>query len=339
MKLLFIGGSGNISAACVRLAVAQGHEVYLLNRGTRPLSDFDITGARSLVADIADEVATRAALGDLRFDVVANFIAFKPADIARDVRLFKGRCAQYIFISSASVYQKPLAQPFVTESTPLKNPHWDYSRDKIACEEACLAAYRDGDFPVTILRPSLTYQTVIPVAMGSWNDFTIVDRMRRRQPVVVHGDGTSLWTITHSEDFAAGFVGLLGNQQALGEAFHITSDEVLTWNQIYDAVGIAAGVGAPEKVHVPSAFIAKLVPWQEGNLLGDKAVSAIMDNTKIKRIVPGFRATISFQTGIARTIRWFEAKPERMVIHPESNAMLDGIIAAYRPLFDSLKPL
>lgn len=339
MKLLFIGGTGNISAACVRLAVAQGHDVYLLNRGKRPLSDHGIHGATSLAADIQDEAATRAVLGDLKFDVVANFIAFKPADIGRDVRLFKERCGQYVFISSASAYQKPLANPFVTESTPLKNPHWGYSRDKISCEEACLAAYRDEDFPVTIVRPSLTYETVIPVALGSWNDFTIVDRMRRGRPVVVHGDGTSLWTITHSDDFAKGFTGLLGNQQALGEAFHITSDEVLTWNQIYDAVGIAAGVGAPEKIHVPSAFIAKLVPWQEGNLLGDKAVSAIMDNSKIKRVVPGYQATISFQSGIRRTLAWFEAKPERQVINPAANALLDGIIAAYKPLFDSLRPL
>jgi len=339
MKILFIGGTGNISAACVRLAVAQGHDVYLLNRGNRPLSDYDIHGVHTLVGDIQDEASTRTAIGKLHFDVVANFIGFVPADVERDVRLFKGRCAQYIFVSSASAYQKPLLQPFVTESTPLKNPHWDYSRNKIACEDACLAAYREGDFPITIVRPSLTYQTVIPVAMGSWNDFTIVDRMRRSQPVVVHGDGTSLWTITHSEDFAQGFNGLLGNQQALGEAFHITSDEVLTWNQIYDAVGIAAGVGAPHKIHIPSAFISKLVPWQEGNLLGDKAISTIMDNTKLKRVVPGYKATISFQTGIRRTIQWFEAKPERKVINAYFNTMLDGIIAAYKPLFDSLKPL
>ena len=339
MKLLFIGGTGNISAACVRLAIAQGHQVTLLNRGNRSLAEYDIIGAETIVADINDEAATLAALGKRTFDVVSNFIAFTPADIERDVRLFNGRCAQYIFISSASAYQKPLVNPFVTESTPLKNPHWDYSRDKIASEYACLAAYRTSDFPITIIRPSLTYETVIPVSIGSWNDFTIVDRMRRGLPVVVQGDGTSLWTITHSEDFAKGFIGLCGNQQALGEAFHITSDEVLTWNQIYDAVGIAAGVGAPEKIHVPSAFISKLVPWQEGNLLGDKSVSAIMDNTKLKRVVPGYQATISFQTGIARTIRWFEAKPERQVINAYFNTMIDGIIAAYKPVFDALKPL
>ncbi len=339
MKILFIGGTGNISAACVRLAVSHGHQVTLLNRGTRPLSDYDILGAESVIADVNDEAATRAALGDRHFDAVANFIAFRPTDIERDIRLFSGRCAQYLFISSASAYQKPLVCPFITESTPLKNPYWQYSRDKIACEDACVAAYRSHDFPVTIVRPSLTYETVIPVAIGSWKDFTIVDRMRRGEPVLVHGDGSGLWTITHSRDFAQGFVGLLGNQQALGEAFHITSDEVLTWNQIYDAVGIAADVGPVEKVHVPSAFIAKMVKGMEGNLLGDKAVSTIFDNSKIKRAVPDFRATTSFQQGIRETIAWFEAKPERQVILDSNNQIIDGVIAAYRPLFDSVQAL
>ena len=339
MNILFIGGTGNISGACVRLAMAQGHSVAILNRGKRPLTDYGIDGAESIVADIHDESAVAAALNGRCFDVVANFIAFKEEDILRDVRLFGKRCEQYIFISSASVYQKPLAQPVVTESTPLCNPHWQYSRDKIACEEACLRAYRESGFPMTIVRPSLTYETVIPVAIGSWTDFTIVERVRRGEPVIVHGDGTSLWTITHSEDFAKGFVGLLGNQQALGEAFHITSDELLTWDQIYDAVGMAAGVGPVDKVHIPSKFIAKLVPWQEGNLLGDKAVSAIMDNTKIKRIVPGFRATIPFAVGIRRTVEWFEADPRRIVIDEKTDAMMNAIIAAYRSVFDTLKPL
>ncbi len=339
MKLLFIGGTGNISAASVRLALQEGHAVTLLNRGNRPLSDYAIYGAESIVTDINDEAATRAALGDRKFDVVANFIAFKPADIERDIRLFQGRCAQYIFISSASAYQKPLVQPIITESTPLKNPYWDYSRNKIACEEACVAAYRQSDFPVTIVRPSLTYETVIPTAIGGWNDYTIIERMRQRRPVVVHGDGSSLWTITHAEDFAKGFVGLLGNQQALGEAFHITSDELLTWNQIYDAVGIAAGTGPVEKVHIPSAFIARTVPGMEGSLLGDKAVSTIFDNTKVKRVVPGFQATTSFQAGMRRTLAWFEEKPERMQTNESCHALLDGIIAAYKPAFDDAKPI
>lgn len=339
MKILFIGGTGNISAACVRLALRQGHEVTVLNRGKRPLEAHGIEGAESLVADIYNEAAMSQALEGRFFDAVANFIGFKPEQIERDVRLFQGRCAQYLFISSASAYQKPLSSPFVTEGTPLKNPYWDYSRHKIACEDACWKAYRETNFPITIVRPSLTYETVIPVAIGSWDDFTIVERMRAGKPVLVHGDGLGLWTITHSEDFAKGFNGLFGNQQALGEAFHITSDEVLTWNQIYDAVGIAAGVAEVHKVHVPSAFIAKKVDWMEGNLLGDKAVSALFDNSKIKRVVPGFQATISFQQGIRRTIEWFEAKPERQVIHDYQNRLIDSVIADYRTAFDKVKPL
>jgi len=339
MKILFIGGTGNISAACVRLTIARGHDVTVLNRGGRALGDFGIEGAASLVADIRNEAETARALAGRHFDAVANFIAFDAPDVERDVRLFHGRCAQYLYISTASAYQKPLAQPVITESTPLKNPYWEYSRKKIAAEDACLRAYRETDFPITIVRPSLTYETVIPVAIGSWDDFTIVDRIRRGLPVLVHGDGTSLWTITHSRDFAMGFTGLLGNQQALGEAFHITSDEILTWNQIYDAVGIAAGFGPVEKVHVPSAFIAKMIPSKEGSLLGDKAVSTIFDNSKIKRIVPGFKAGIPFQQGIRETIAWFEAKPERMVIKDENNRMIDQVITAYRSVFDSLKPI
>lgn len=339
MKILYIGGTGNISAASVRLAVTQGHEVTLLNRGKRPLTDYEIEGAESLVADINDESAVEKALADRRFDVVANFIAFTPTDIERDVRLFNGKCGQYIFVSSASAYQKPLVQPVITESTPLKNPYWEYSRDKIASENACLEAYRELDFPVTIVRPSLTYETVIPVAIGSWDDFTIVERMRAGKPVLVHGDGSSLWTITHSRDFALGFNGLFGNQQVLGEAFHITSDELLTWNQIYDAVGIAAGVGPVGKVHVPSPFIAKMVDWMEGNLLGDKAVSTIFDNSKIKRVVPEFKTSIPFQKGITETIAWFDEKAERRVINDYNNQIIDSVITAYDKAFSALKPL
>ncbi|MDQ8194276.1 SDR family oxidoreductase [Coraliomargarita sp. SDUM461004] len=338
MNVLLIGGTGNISAASVRLALQRGHQVTLLNRGQRPLADYEIHGAESLIADIHDEAATLAALGERTFDVVANFIAFHPADIERDIRLFQGRCAQYIFISSASAYQKPLAQAVVTESTPLKNPYWDYSRAKIACEEACIRAYRQNDFPVTIVRPSLTYDTVIPTAIGGWNDYTIIQRMRQRRPVVVHGDGSSLWTMTHATDFAKGFVGLLCNQQAIGEAFHITSDELLTWNQIYDAVGIAAGTGPVEKVHIPSSFIAKVVPTKKGSLLGDKAVSTIFDNSKIKRIVPDYQATTPFQRGIQRTLAWFEAKPKRMQTNQACHQLLDSIINAYKPAYDAARP-
>ncbi|MAX26341.1 MAG: NAD-dependent dehydratase [Phycisphaeraceae bacterium] len=338
MKILLIGGTGNISTACVRLAVSRGHDVTLLTRGNRK-RDPSIDGKVSVIqADINDVAQVAEILADLTFDVIANFIILKPSQMQRDLDLFKGKCGQYIFISSASVYQKPLSSPIVTEGTPLANPYWDYSREKIACEELCIKAYRESGFPITIIRPSLTYDTVIPVAIGSWDDFTIVDRIRKDKPVIVHGDGTSLWTVTHSDDFAKGFVGLCGNQQAMGEAFHITSDELLTWDQIYDAVGAAAGTPVI-KVHIPSEFISKIVPWQEGNLLGDKSASAIFDNSKLKRAVPDFKATIPFKVGITRTIKWFEADPSRMKIVDYANQMMDHILDRYNSVFDTLKPM
>ena len=330
MRILFIGGTGNISAACVRLAISQDHDVSILNRGQRPLADYGIpAAARSITGDISDEASVREALGGQTFDAVANFIAFNAADVERDIRLFSGRCAQYFFISSASAYEKPLRHPFVTESHPLKNPFWDYSRDKIAGEDACTRAYREQDFPAIIVRPSLTYDTVWPIAIGGWNDFTLVDRIRRGGEIVVHGDGTSLWTVTHSEDFAKGLNGLFGNTNAVGHAFHITSDEVLTWNQIYTTVAEAAGA-EPKLVRIPSDFLANLNPWERGNLLGDKAHSAIFDNSKIKRFVPGFEATIPFHVGARRTLAWFEADPERQKIIPGTNATMDGYLAAWR---------
>jgi nucleoside-diphosphate-sugar epimerase len=326
LKVLFIGGTGNISAACSRLAVERGIDLYLLNRGKRPV---EIPGARSLVADISNPDQVADALGDLAFDAVANFIAFTPDDIERDIALFAERTRQYIFISSASAYQKPAADAVITESTPLKNPFWQYSRNKIACEERLNNAWRDDDFPITIVRPSLTYDTVLPLAIGSWNDYTMIDRMKKGLPVVVHGEGTSLWTVTHSEDFARGLVGLLGNMQALGHAFHITSDEALTWDRIWQYTAAAAGCTA-NIVHVPSEFICSLDASQTGNLLGDKAVSAVFDNSKIKRFVPGFQAVIPYRDGIRRTVEWFEADPERMTIVPAHNELHDRILAAWK---------
>jgi len=329
MKALFIGGTGNISAAVSRLAVERGVELSLLNRGNRKV---DIAGAESIVGDIKKPDQVAKALDGRTFDVVVNWIAFTAEDIERDIALFADRCGQYIFISSASAYQKPPSHPVITEATPLANPYWQYSRDKIACEERLMREYRDSGFSMTIVRPSLTYDTVIPVAIGSWNDYTIVDRMKRGGKVVVHGDGTSLWTITHSEDFAKGFVGLMGHQQAIGQGFHITSDELLTWDQIYQAVAAAAGVEA-RIVHVPSDFIAMLNPGQAGNLLGDKAVSAIFDNTKLKTFVPEFRATIPFKVGIRRTVEWFEAEPDRMVINEGNNEFIDKVLTEYGKVF------
>ena len=332
MKVLFIGGTGNISASCVRLAVRKGIEVYVLNRGNRAL---ELDGARSIVCDIKDEEEAARQLSGIKFDAVANFVAFTAEDVERDARLFSSIAKQYFFISSASAYQKPLLNPIITESTPLRNPYWDYSRDKIACEETLMKFYRQEGFPGVIIRPSLTYNTVWPVAIGSWDDYTLVDRMKRGKKIIVHGDGTSLWTVTHSEDFAKGFVGLIGNLNTVGEAFHITSDEVLTWNQIYQTIADVAGVSA-NLVHIPSRFIAKMEPWQEGNLLGDKAVSAIFDNSKIKRFVPDFQASISFREGAKRTLDWFEAKPERMRIVDETNKMMDTIIEKYESVYNTL---
>ena len=325
MKVLFIGGTGNISTAVSRLAVEAGIDLYLLNRGNSRVA---IEGASVIIGDISKPENIGKALEGHSWDVVVNWIAFTAADVQNDIALFTGKTKQYIFISSASAYQKPPLDHYITESTPLANPFWQYSRDKIACEDALMKAYREDGFPATIVRPSLTYDTVIPVVLGGWTEYNIIDRIRKGKKIIVHGDGTSLWTITHAEDFAKGFLGLLGHQQAIGHAFHITSDEVLTWNQIYEAVAAAVDKEA-NIVHIPSDFICKVAPEQTGSLLGDKSYSVVFDNSKIKRFVPGYVATIPFNKGIRRTVAWFEAGPSRMVINPATEAMLDKIIDAY----------
>lgn len=323
MKVLFIGGTGVISSACTELALARGIELYLLNRGTsgRPVPD----GARILHGDIRDVAGASAALAGHRFDVVVDWIAYTPAHIAADRTLFRGRTGQYIFISSASAYQKPPASLPITESTILDNPFWQYSRDKIACEALLLQAYRDDKFPFTIVRPSHTYdRTKLPLAGG----YTPVARMRQGKPVVVHGDGTSTWVLTHHRDFAKGFVGLLGNPRAIGEAFHITSDELLTWNQIYTIVGRAAGV-EPTLVHVPSDIIARHDPEWGAGLLGDKAHSVIFDTSKIKRFVPDFAATIPFARGAEEIMAWYDADPARQKVDARLDALMDTLVARW----------
>ncbi len=324
MRILFIGGTGNISAAVSRLLVDRGHELDLLTRGTRGLP---IPGARRLQADIQDLPAVTALLGDGAWDCVVDWIAFQPEDVERDIALFRGRTRQYVFISSATVYQKPPPSPFVTEATPLGNPFWEYARRKIACELRLNQAFREQGFPAVIVRPSHTYDTVLPLAIGGWQDYGIVERMRRGRAVVVPGDGTSLWTLTHAEDFARGLAGLLGNGQAAGHSFHITSDEVLSWNQIYATVAEAAGAEA-HIVHLPSDFIAAREPSLAGTLLGDKAHSVLFDNSKIKSFVPSYQARIPFREGIRRTLAWFEASPERRKSDGESDRLLDRLIAA-----------
>jgi nucleoside-diphosphate-sugar epimerase len=328
MRVLFIGGTGIISTACTRLAAERGIELTLLTRGRRAV-ELPIS-AKTLYVDIDDAASASQALGETTFDVVVDWIAFTPEQIERDLNLFRGRVRQYVFISSASAYQKPSTHYLITESTPLANPFWDYSRNKLACEERLLRAYREEGFPITIVRPSLTYgETQVALAINSWaKSYTVVDRMRRGRKVIVPGDGSSLWTITHNTDFAKGLVGLLGLEPAIGHAFHITSDEVMTWDQYYRITAEAAGV-EPKLVHIPSDFIAACVPSTLGGLLGDKAVSVVFDNTKIKRFVPGYCATTPFGQGIRKTLAWFDADPARKVIDAEANAAWDKLIEAY----------
>jgi nucleoside-diphosphate-sugar epimerase len=328
MKVLFIGGTGIISMACTRLALERGIDLTLLNRGRRsvPLP----TGAKTLTADIDDAAAVSQALAGASFDAVVDWIAFEPAHVERDIALFRGRTRQYIFISSASAYQKPAAQYLITESTPLANPYWDYAQQKIACEDRLMRAYREEGFPITIVRPSLTYgDAQITLAINSWTkSYTVVDRMRQGKKVIVPGDGSSLWVITHNTDFAKGLVGLLAREQAIGHAFHITSDEVMCWDQWYRLTAEASGV-EPHLVHMPSDFIAACVPEARGGLLGDKAVSVVFDNTKIKRFVPGYCATVPFTQGIRRTIAWFDADPARRQIDDQANTLWDKLLEAY----------
>lgn len=325
MKALFIGGTGFISTAVSRLAAAAGIELYLLNRGLRSAPP---PGTRGLTADIDKPEEVRAALRGLQFDAVVNWIAYAPGDIERDLSLFRGRVGQYVFISSAAAYQKPPAHYVITEETPLANPFWDYARGKIACEERLERAHAEEGFPATIVRPSHTYETNFPVAVGGGGTYTLADRMKKGLPIIVHGDGTSLWTLTHAEDFARGFLGLLGNAEAAGRAFHITSDEVLTWGQIYRTIAEALGVEA-NVVHVPSDFIARVVPRLAGTLHGDKKWSAVFDNGKIKKFVPAFRAAVPFREGIRRTLAWFEADERRRRVDESLVGEMDLIVRAY----------
>jgi nucleoside-diphosphate-sugar epimerase len=324
LRVLFIGGSGQISSACSRRAVDLGIELYVLNRGrtsSRPLPP----EARVLRGDIRDPASARSAIGDLEFDAVADFVAFTPEHVQADVDLFAGRTGQYVFISSASAYQKPVGRLPIVESTPLRNPIWPYSQDKIACEELLVRAYREDGFPATIVRPSHTYDHANLPFDGGW---TVVERMRQGREVVVHGDGTSLWTLTHHVDFAKAFVGLLGHPQAIGDSFHITSDEVLTWNQIYELVAAAAGA-EPRLVHVTSdAIFAADERWGR-SLLGDKAHSVIFDNAKVRALVPDYVATIPFAQGAREIVAWHDEDPARRAVDERVDALMDALVARY----------
>ena len=328
MKILFIGGTGTISMAITRLLAERGEEVFLLNRGSR--SAELPQGVRVIQCDINDEAAVREKLNGMRFDAVCEFIGFVPAQVERDYRLFRDITKQYIYISSASAYQKPLSDYRITESTPLSNPHWQYSRDKIACEEFLMKQYRENGFPVTIVRPSHTYdERSVPLGVhgdkGSWQ---VLKRMLDGKPVIIHGDGTSLWTITHNSDFAKAFVGLIGNIHAIGEAFHITSDESVTWDQIYSIIADELGVEL-KAVHVPSEFLVAVSSYDfEGSLIGDKANTVVFDNSKIKRAVPDFTATVRADRGIRQTVRNVLQHPELQTADPEFDAWCDRVIAA-----------
>ncbi len=330
MRILIIGGTGTISSAITRQLAASGQDLWLLNRGTRKQEV--PAGVKQIVADISNEEEVERLLGDMQFDAVCEFIGFVPEQVERDIRLFKGRTRQYVYISSASAYNKPASNHVINEGTTLANPYWEYSRNKIACEELLMKEYRENAFPVTIVRPSHTYcERSVPVSVhglkGSWQ---VLKRMIDGKPVVVQGDGSSLWTLTWNEDFARGFIGLLGNPKAIGEAFQIMSDESLTWNQVYKCVADALGV-AFHPYYVSSEFLVAVAPKEydfTGNLLGDKSVTVVFDCSKLKRVVPGFQATTRFHEGVRRCVDYLLSHPELQVEDEEFDAWCDQVIAA-----------
>ena len=328
MKILLIGGTGTISSAITRQLAESGHDLWLLNRGNRKNEVPE--GVKQVTVDIDNTDEVLRQLGNEKFDAVCEFIGFLPSQVERDIKLFKGRTRQYVYISSASAYNKPAASHIITEGTTLANPHWEYSRNKIACEELLMKAYREDRFPITIVRPSHTYcERGVPVSVhgpkGSWQ---VLKRMMEGKPVIVQGDGSSLWTLTWNEDFARGFIGLLGNPKAIGEAFQIMSDEQLTWNQVYQCVANALGVEF-HPYYVASEFLAAVAPKAydfEGNLLGDKSITVVFDCTKLKRAVPGFQATTRFDEGVRRCIAYLMQHPELQVEDPEFDAWCDRVI-------------
>ena len=328
MRILMIGGTGTISSAITRQLAESEHELWLLNRGNRQNEVPE--NVKQLHVDINDEAEVLRLIGDTQFDAVCEFIGFVPEQVERDHRLFAGRTRQYVYISSASAYNKPARHHVITEGTTLANPHWEYSRNKIACEELLMKYYREEGFPVTIVRPSHTYcEKSVPLGLhgknGSWQ---VLKRMLEGKPVLIHGDGSSLWTMTFNTDFACGFIGLLGNSHAIGEAFQIMSDESLTWTQIYSVVAQCLGTTL-KPYYVSSAFLAEIAPKEydvEGNLIGDKAVSVVFDCSKLKRVVPGFQATVRFEEGVRRCIQYILTHPECQQLDPEFDAWCDKVI-------------
>ncbi len=337
MKILFIGGTGIISTAISKALVKEGHELYLINRGNK---NTELEGqTKVLIADINEEDKVADLIKEHNFDVVADFIAFVPAQLERDYRLFKGKTKQFIFISSASAYQKPLSDYRINEGTPLSNPYWEYSRNKIACEDYLMKLYREEGFPVTIIRPSHTYdERSVPLGVhGVKGSYQVIKRMLYGKKVIIHGDGTSLWTMTHNSDFAKGFVGLLGNIHAIGEAVQITSDESLTWNQIYKAIADALGVEL-KACYVSSEFLdAASTEDFRGSLTGDKANTVVFDNTKIKRLVPGFTCTKRFDQGVKEVIDYVLSHTECQNEDPEFDVWCDKVITVLENAVKEIK--
>ncbi len=338
MKALFIGGTGTISMAITKqLAANPDWELYLLNRGTRAQELPE--GVKTITADINNEQQVAEAIRDINFDCVCDFIAFVPAQLERDYRLFAGKTKQFMFISSASAYQKPLSDYKITESTPLANPYWEYSRNKIACEEYLMKQYREAGFPITIIRPSHTYdERNVPVgAHGDKGSWQVLKRMMEGKPVLIQGDGTSLWTITHNSDFAKAFIGLMGNIHAIGEAYHITTDESVTWNQIYAIIADELGVEL-KAYHVPSDFLDEVGKYDyRGGLIGDKSNTVVFDNSKVKRAVPGFTCTVRADQGLRKTVQHMLATPELQQDDPEFDQWCDKVIAALESAKEAIK--
>lgn len=327
MRILFIGGTGNISRDCTVAALEKGYELFHLNRGSHP--ELVPAGVTTLKADIGDPQQVKKVLRGMHFDSVVNWVAFHPKQIEQDINIFSEITDQYVFISSASVYLKPPTHWIITETTPVANPFWQYARDKIDCEDLLRGAHTQAGFPATIVRPSHTYgHTWIPTSFGS-RDFTVANRMLCGKEIIVHGDGQSIWTLTQSKDFAQGFIGILGNPLALGEAYHITSDEALTWDTIHQLIGRALGI-EPKIVHIPSDYIGRFSPEKGGSLLGDKAYSAVFDNSKIKGLVPDFRSKIPFEAGIRESLEWYDAHPEAKIVNAETDAEIERILVAWK---------
>lgn len=326
MKILFIGGTGTISMAITRLLAKQGHDLYLLNRGTR--NDEIPSGVKTIIADISNEEETAKKLEGMTFDCVGEFIGFVPEQLQRDFRLFKDKTKQFIYISSASAYQKPPKGYVITEETPLENPYWEYSRNKIACEKLLMDLYRNEGFPVTIVRPSHTYdERSVPLGVhGNGGSWQVVKRIKEGKQVIIHGDGTSLWTITHNSDFAKAYVGLIGNPKAIGEAFQITTDESVSWNEIYGAIAEALGVEL-KPYYVSSQTLVDMSSYDFlGSLIGDKSNSVVFDNSKVKALVPDFRAEVSAKEGIRMTVQNVLSHPEYQNEDKEFDEWCDRVI-------------